>query len=266
MDATAAMSLQQRDNETFVSACHNNNMMVINKLFARVDINYAAQESRETPLGAACSSAHLNVVKKLLSHPNILVNDLSRGYAPLFLACTSNHGRNQNGSKVFELLIARPETNVNITGILYRCFQNSYCEALIGLLLAHPNYVVQSVDLSVACMYGKADHVKRLLVMGAEVHDHHQHPIIDEYRQNPDIIHVWSDSIGYVFTMLVCYSDDFLSLKDNIATSHKSFFNICRQLPIELQTRIANLMFGSRRITVTSERVTRNAKLLLRAS
>jgi len=153
-----------------------------------------------------------------------------------------------------------------IAGILYRCFQASYCEAPLELLLAHANYVVQPPDLLAACKYGKADHVKRLLVMGAEVLEYHQHPVIDEYRQNPNIIHMWSDSTGYVFTMLVCYTDNYLLLKANSDTSHsshRSFFNICRQLPMELQSRIANLMFGSRKITVASASVTRNARLLL---
>jgi len=263
------MDINQRNNETFVSACRHGNIMVVNHLFNNVDVNFASDNtSGETPLGLACKTGYVSIVKKLLTHPNIDVNKLSNGRAPLLISTEYDY----NKEKVFTMLISRRDIDVNIRNIIPINLHLFGFDMAVDLILKlHKNYVIQELDLQYACRYGTHEHVKKLLVMGATITDDikshrdcNQHPIIEQYCQNPNIVHVWGDSAGYLCTLMVCYTDNYLVCNQTITDLKvKRFFDICYQLPIELQMLISHLAFKSTKTIILSSTFTKHAKLIL---
>jgi len=232
-------------------------------LLERPDINVnQADNDGCTALYFACLKGEDNLVQLLLGQPNVKVNQVNKhGWTPLFIG--SSYGQ----EKVMELLLKHPIVNLNQADndgctALYSASRNGH-EKVVKQLLAshHPVDVLAKPDYAsrTAAERGKDNghlEIFDLLKSFEPSND----PMETRARQAKVRLNLRKelgltviDAAG-LLVLVVLLNDDYLQFRQ--VPDHPEailFFEINLKLPLEVQTRICNLAYDRKAITISTK-------------
>lgn len=240
------------DNEMWLYeyACSGNTKSIKKLLQENPNIKINKKMDGKTVLHQACIYGKYEVVKLLLEYPDIDVNAKYYTKTPLMIACENNR------IEIAELLLQDKRTDITIISnnqsILYKTVNNNFDEITkLILFYGNENHVLYLFDHECYVF-------KNLEKVSANQENYEMAYLLSVYQKNPKEVkrliykHLCQKNkqlqINETYGLVVLYSDDYYQIKNKII----KFFNITRQLPIELQMKICHMIYGSNKEIVTS--------------
>jgi len=211
------------------------------------NINWKGNTSGNTLLHTASGAGYTSVMKVLLKHPQIDVNVCNHsGQTPIALTC----GEERMTS--FEILLNDDRTDISIADQVGRTplwFAVKNNQKMVKMLLASGKYVGNIATMN-SLFYGKKCTIFELARKCSSVNTE---PLLRRFTDNPTRTrHELRSKLGakdamvsntFALTIFLC--DGLLEIKNEAILGSrekktKTFFEIIRQLPMELQMILCN--------------------------
>ncbi len=214
----------QHENTLLMLSCRHGNIKVVKRLLwltPPADYNVTKRNGINA-LMIASRHGHINCVRELLKMPDININQRTyyRGKSAVVIAYLNGH------YDIFKLLLKVPGIEINtmylytnytgnvplsVTYLLKKVCQDDYKGGhteLIEALLEHPDVIVPSEPLRIACERGSVEVVKTLLkyrnINVFRKDDRYRDALmIAKYNKDKDIIKMLND---YIINTLDCIS------------------------------------------------------------
>jgi len=240
-------------------ACRYGNIDIVNVLlgFNGINVNIKT-DGGYTPLSNACIGRYIEVIDALLHYDNLNINC----DAPLPLILSSL----DSNTDVIKMLLCHPNIDVHKKN-------NKNFTALMAMCERHYNYLHSIAN---TLQVDTTEHIKYLLcknynpstnIIDDEQLDHYE--IIKQIKQQHSLLLPYKakiDTVSYIFTLVVLVCDNYFTLKQNSYNLDKQhqqrFFNICTQLPMEIQMIICHRVCGSRKDIISSLLVNEQTKII----
>jgi len=288
-------------------ACGHGNLLVAEVLLNHPQIQPDLQQKEgATPLSIASQEGHYEVVLRLLRDPRVDPSKPdSHGRTPLRMACLEGHSRSTEGVsplytvcekahiEALVLMLADPRVDpnkpkANQTSPLWFATQQGHLEVVRHLLASGKEVntkLVSTFNSRTAAEQGRAmaiahqdpddsdEAYDQSKINGPRCAD-----LIDEYDKDPEATRVRLRRlpglreyyVGYIFSLVVFFSDGFLTLKppadDEFSQKVGRFFNLASRLPMDLQMVLCSRMFGSPRDVILSKDSERGFRWLARTT
>ena len=235
-------------NNSLYIACYHNYIGIAKLLLERpdIDINKPNTNKEQTPFFAACFHNGIEIVKLLLKRPEIDINQSNKfNITPFYCACYHDH------IELVKILLERSDIDINKTNNsletpLYNACNQNRIEMVKLLLERH------DIDINKQNHYGNTplhrawfnnnmEIVKLLL----------NHPKINPFiKNNEGEFYFTQKDPAKEMIKLQQITELFIIIHLSKSSEVKGFFKINKKLPIEVNMRIANLVYDSSKIII----------------
>jgi len=254
----------------FYMSCEKGHESVAALLMAdpRVDVS-RPNMNEATPFYIACEKGHRDVISLLLSDPRIDVNLPAKKATPFYISCQEGH------KEAVATLLDDPRVSVNQprddnSTPLWFASQNGHLDVAQHLLASDREvhvWVRSDFNQKTAAEQARqqpdvkrGDHETEDRARKRQTNGPAIANLIDSYEIDPVAVKarlrktpgIREHFIGQAFALVVFHVDSFVALRAEAPSTTRRFFNICGQLPMELQMVLCNRMFGSPRDVVPS--------------